>query len=148
LPNGLESGDADAHLAALIAEHHRFNDAIEMAQDAADEANAAERRVGGAESSRVAALYRRVETLHHEQGGVANTILTRPAASFVGVAAKLMLWRHEAALCFEDDFDNAHESFVFSAYQDVLRLTGLQYRAHPKDRATRRRMTRYWQTGA
>lgn len=143
-PAASAHGDADERLSELIAEHHRFEWLAEAAQDEADAANAAERRAIAQEIPHVAALYHRVEALHREQGKVANAIINLPAASFVGMACKLILWRHEAALCSPDDFDSAHESFTFSAYLDALRLTGLTQHANPNDRATRALMARYW----
>jgi hypothetical protein len=136
--------DPDERLKMLIAEHHRFDELVEAAQDAADDANAAERSANGKESPRVAALYHRVEALHRAQGRVANTIVNLPAASLVGVAYKLMLWRREAAIRFPDDFYDAHESFTFSAYHDVLRLTGLRAHAYEHDPETVERMRDYW----
>jgi hypothetical protein len=144
VPAAVAQSGADERLSELIAEHHRFDELVEAAQDAADEAHSAERTVAGKESLRVTALYHRVEALHRAQGRVANTIVNLPAASFVGVAYKLMLWRREAALRFPDDFYDAHESFTFSAYHDVLRLTGLTGLAYEHDPETVERMRDYW----
>jgi hypothetical protein len=136
--------NSDNELAQLVAEHHRFEGEILAAEDQADEIRSVEQRAGRGRSGVVEAAYACAEALHAGQGVVANAIVTLPSASFVGVAHKLMLWRREAAIRSPDDFFDAHESFTFSAYEDALRLTGLQHRAHVCDPATRRRMARYW----
>jgi hypothetical protein len=129
-------------LARLIAEHHRFDEAICRAEDEAD-ALIAGRRSAGRRSAAEAACAR-AEALHEAQGRVANAIINMPAATFLGAAYKLVVWRKEPAISFPDDFDGAHESFTFSAYRDLLRLTGLNAREHPYDRATLARMRNYW----
>lgn len=139
-----QSTDVDWRLAELVAEHHRFDEEILAAEDQVDDLRSAERRAGRGRSAVVEAACARIEAMHARQGEVANAIITLPAASFVGVAHKFMLWRREAAIRDADDFFDAHESFTFSAYEDVLRLTGLQRCAHACDPATRRRMARYW----
>jgi hypothetical protein len=140
----LDAKNSDNELARLVAEHHRFDEEILAADDQADDLRSAERRAGRGRSAIVEADCARLEGLHARQGGVAHAIVTLPSASFVGVAHKLMLWRREAAIRSPDDFFDAHESFTFSAYEDVLRLTGLQRCAHACDPATRRRMKRFW----
>lgn len=144
LPAEVFAGGADERLAALIAEHRRFDDIIDAVHAAADKASVAERTGHGGASASVTALYRHAEALHREQGRLANAILNLPAASFVGVAHKLMLWRREAAIHFPNDFYEAHGSFVFSAYQDVLKLTGLIAFAHEHDAEAAERMRDYW----
>ena len=84
------------------------------------------------------------EALDRAKGRVANAIINLPASSFVGAAYKLIVWRREAAMSFPNDFDAAHESFTFSAYQDLLRLTGLTAHAHQFDAGTAARMRTYW----
>jgi hypothetical protein len=138
--------DCDTGLDALTAEHCRFDKKVAAAQNEADVLNSAERCAGHVESSRLRAIYGRVEALHAAQAKVANAIINLPAASFAGVALKLVLWRKEAAMRFAYDFDSAHETFVFSAYQDMLRLTGLTSRVHEYDRETAARMRAYWLT--
>lgn len=134
----------DDDLARLVAEHRRFDEEILAAHEHADELRFSERRAGRGRSDAVEAAYAQAEALHARQGRIANAIINSPSASFVGVAHKLMLWRREAAVRFSDDFFDSHETFTFSAYDDVLRLTGLQSSALACDPATRRRMSRYW----
>ena len=130
----------DRALASLVAEHAHFEGEILAAEDAAD----AFRHSAGACALAREAACARAEALHMAQGRVANAIINLPAASFAGVAYKLILWRREAAISFPDDFDAAHESFTFSAYRDLLRLTGLEALAHVHDQATLARMRNYW----
>jgi hypothetical protein len=120
IPPDVETG-ADTRLAALIAEYRRLDDRIEASGNAC-------------------------EALDRAKGRVANAIINLPAASFVGAAYKLVLWRREAAMSFPNDFDAAHESFTFSAYQDLLRLTGLTAHAHRFDAETAARMRTYWRS--
>lgn len=136
--------DQDRALARLIAEHHRFDEAILAAEDEADALLIAGRRSGGRRSAATEAACARAEALHEAQGRVANEIINMPAATVLGAAYKLIVWRKEAAISFPDDFDGAHESFTFSAYRDLLRLTGLNALEHPHDRATLARMRKYW----
>jgi hypothetical protein len=118
-PSRSAEPNTDARLAALIAEHRRLNNRIEAAEGVC-------------------------EALDRAKARVANTIINLPAASFVGAAYKLILWRREAAMSFPTDFDAAHESFTFSAYRDLLRLTGLTAHAHRFDAGTAARMQSYW----
>lgn len=134
----------DMELLRLIGEHHRFDEAILAAEDEADALLIAGRRPGGKRSADAEAACARAEALHEAQGRVANEIINMPSASVLGAAYKLIVWRKEAAISFPDDFDGAHESFTFSAYRDILRLTGLNALEHPHDRATLARMRRYW----
>lgn len=143
LPKSRAAGP-DQTLAALIAEHGRFDREILVAEDEADALRGADRRAQHTQAVATEAAYARAEALHVAQGRVANAIINLPAASFVGVAYKLILWRREAAVSFPDDFDAAHESFTFSAYRDLLRLTGLEGLAHVHDPATLARMRDYW----
>jgi hypothetical protein len=139
LPDG-----ADRRLLALVEEHNRFDEAIQVAEDQADALIIADRRAHRARSAAAEAACGRAEALHEAQGRVANAIINTPAATLVGAAYKLIVWRREAAISFPDDFDGAHESFTFSAYRDLLRLTGLDALAHRHDRATLTRMRNYW----
>lgn len=132
----------DEQLVRLVAEHDRFDRAIQAAEEEADAALLAGRTSKRREVLEGACA--RAEALHVAQGRVANAIINLPAASFAGVAYKLVLWRREAAISFPDDFDAAHESFTFSAYHDLLRLTGLEALAHVHDQATLARMRNYW----
>ncbi len=135
---------ADGELSRLITEHHRFDEAIQMAEDEVDAMLVADRRLGRKRGMAAEAACGRAEALHEAQGRVANAIINTPAATLVGAAYKLIVWRREAAISFPDDFDGAHESFTFSAYRDLLRLTGLEALAHPHDPATLTRMRKYW----
>jgi hypothetical protein len=139
LPDG-----ADRRLLALVEEHRRFDEAIQVAEDQADALIIADRRARRTRSAATEAACGRAEALHEAQGGVANAIINTPASTLVGAAYKLIVWRREAAISFPDDFDGAHESFTFSAYRDLLRLTGLEALAHPNDPATLARMRKYW----
>lgn len=143
LPGSL-SGGADARLAALVDEHRRFDEAIQAAEDEVDALLIAGRRSGRRRSAALEAACARAEALHEAQGRVANAIINTPAATVIGAAYKLIVWRSEAAISFPDDFDGAHESFTFSAYRDLLRLTGLDALAHRYDQATLARMRKYW----
>lgn len=135
---------ADRRLVALVNDHHRFDEAILAAEDEADALLIAGRRSGGKRSAAAEAACACAEALHEAQGRVANAIINMPAATIMGAAYKLIIWRKEAAISFPDDFDGAHESFTFSAYRDLLRLTGLNALEHPQDRATLARMRKYW----
>jgi hypothetical protein len=139
LPDG-----ADQRLLALVEEHHRFDEAIEVAEDQADALIIADRRARRTRGAAAEAACARAEALHEAQGRVANAIINTPAATLVGAAYKLIVWRREAAIAFPDDFDGAHESFTFSAYRDLLRLAGLSSLEHPHDQATLARMRTYW----
>lgn len=134
----------DAALVQMIDEHHRFDEAILLAEDEADVLLSASRRSGRGRSAAAEAACARAEELHEAQGRVANAIINTPASTLVGAAYKLVVWRREAAVSYPDDFDGAHESFTFSAYRDLLRLSGLSALEHPHDRATLARMRRYW----
>lgn len=134
----------DVRLAALVAEHHRFDTQIEIQQDLCDERSKADRSAGLVESAQFLAMSDRLEALHRDQGRLAHAIINQPASSFLGLAYKLTIWRREAAIARAYDFDAAHESFTFSAYQDVLRLTGLMSLAHKNDPRTALRMRTYW----
>ena len=140
---GRGSSSSDARLARLIAEHRHLDVAITSVEDEIDALRTADRRFGlrsiAAEDACV-----RAEALHVAQGKVANAIINTPAATLVGAAYKLIVWRREAAISFPDDFDGAHESFTFSAYRDLLRLTGLRSLEHRHDQATLARMRNYW----
>jgi hypothetical protein len=136
--------NVDEDLVRLVAEHDRFERAIQAAEEEADATFLADRRSGRGRTDASEAACARAEVLHMAQGRVANAIINLPAASFAGVAYKLILWRREAAISFPDDFDAAHESFTFSAYRDLLRLTGLEAFSHCHDRATLARMRKYW----
>jgi hypothetical protein len=135
---------SDEELARLIAEHSRFDEAILAAGHEADVLLIADHHSGRGQTAAAAAACARAEALHMGQGRVANAIVNLPAESFAGVAYKLVLWRKEAALVFPNDFDAAYESFTFSAYRDLLRLTGLDALAHAQDQATLVRMRDYW----
>lgn len=143
LPGSLSEA-ADRRLVMLVDEHHRFDEAILAAEDEADALLIAGRRSRGKRSAAAEAACARAEALHEGQGRVANAIINMPAATVLGAAYKLVVWRKEAAIAFPDDFDGAHESFTFSAYRDLLRLTGLTALEHPHDRATLARMRKYW----
>ena len=134
----------DRRLLQFVEEHHRFDKAILLAEDAADILLSASRRSGRGRSAAAEAACARAEALHEAQGRVANAIINTPASTLVGAAYKLVVWRREAAISHPDDFDGAHESFTFSAYRDLLRLSGLGALEHPHDRATLARMRRYW----
>ena len=138
------SGAADGQLARLNDEHRHFDEIIQRAEDEADALIIADGHAGRKRSVPAEAACARAEALHEAQGRVANAIINTPAATLVGAAYKLIVWRREAAISFPDDFDEAHESFTFSAYWDLLRLTGLHALAHPNDRATLARMRNYW----
>ncbi len=138
------SGVADQRLVSLVNEHHSFDEAILAVEEEADALLIAGRRSGEKRSAAAEAGCARAEALHEAQGRVANAIINMPAATILGAAYKLIVWRKEAAISFPDDFDGAHESFTFSAYQDLLRLTGLGGLSHPNDRATLARMRNYW----
>jgi hypothetical protein len=135
---------ADGELSRLITEHYRFDKAIQMAEDEVDALLIADRRLGRKRGMAAEDACGRAESLHEAQGRVANAIVNTPAATLVGAAYKLIVWRRQASISFPDDFDGAHESFTFSAYRDLLRLTGLEALAHPHDPATLARMRRYW----
>jgi len=137
-------GDQDRALARLIAEHRRFDEAILRAEDEADALLIAGHRSDGKRSAAAEAACARAEALHEAQGRVANAIINTPAVTVLGAAYKLIVWRKEAAISFPDDFDGAHESFTFSAYRDLLRLTGLRSLEHRHDQATLARMRNYW----
>jgi hypothetical protein len=141
---GWSPANDDMPLLRLVGDHHRFDEAILAAEDEADALLIAGRQSGGKRSAAAEAACARAEALHEAQGRVANAIINMPAATLLGVAYKLIVWRKEAAISFPDDFDGAHESFTFSAYRDLLRLTGLSALEHPCDRATLARMKRYW----
>lgn len=143
LPSSL-SEVADRRLVALVDEHHRFEEAILRAEDEADALLIAGRRSGRRRSAAAEASCARAEALHEAQGRVANIIINTPAKTVLGAAYKLIVWRREAAVSLPDDFDGAHESFTFSAYRDLLRLTGLRRLEHRHDQATLARMRNYW----
>jgi hypothetical protein len=131
-PAPCASLDADEDLLRLLA------DLRALQSHAAQLMDALEHRAGS--------HWSHIETLDREQDRLCDAIVNHPAASFRGVAHKLALWRSEAARAFPDDFDHAHESFAFSAYQDILRLTGLGALSHPNDEATRARLRAYRRT--
>ena len=143
-PLGGEPSGRDAHLAALAAEYRRFDEEINALEQAADELWLAEANANRDHSPCYLAMREEVDALCGAKGRVANAIIGRPAIDWAGVARKLALWRREAATVHAYDFDSAHETFTFSAYQDVLRLSGLTSLAHPNDAKMARRMRDYW----
>lgn len=143
-PVGRSLAGDDRELARLTAEHHRCEEAILLAEDEVDALLIAGRRSGRRRSAAAEAACARAEALHEAQGRVANIIINTPAMTVLGAAYKLIVWRREAAVSFPDDFDGAHESFTFSAYRDLLRLTGLRCLEHRHDQATLARMRNYW----
>jgi hypothetical protein len=144
LLDGRASRAADWRLLSLIAEHRRLEDAVLSVEDEVEALLRSDRRMRRVRSANTEAACARAEKLHTEQARIANALINTPAATFAGVAYKLVVWRREVATSHRDDFELAHETFTFSAYQDLLRLSGLEALAHTRDGATFARMKTYW----
>jgi hypothetical protein len=136
--DGLEQ---DGELFHLIAEYWRLENVPQLVENEVATLILPGRRQGRDTTEAACA---RAEVVDEAQGRLANAIINRPAATLVGVAYKLIVWRREAAIMRRGDFDTAHETFTFSAYRDLLRLAGLDALAHPHDEATLTRLKDYW----
>lgn len=142
---GLGGVDAhDARLVSLAAEYNRFDREIGALEVAADKRWEVDRKLSRDESPAYLAMREELEALYKDKARIANAIINQPAESWLGVSQKLILWRREAAIVHRYEFDSPHETFTFSAYCDVLRLTGLQSFAHRYDATTARNMRDYW----
>ena len=81
-----------------------------------------EERPANADPARLSALFDRADAIGHEHDRIVRRIAAQSAASWQGVAIKLLTWRRTANLS-EFNLPDADNALAFSAYLDALRLS-------------------------
>ena len=106
------------------------------------EADAKRRGVDWRACRVVREINEKLSEVYDHYDGTLETVMLAPATSLNGIAVKLAMWRRNEAR--EDHIMFAFPSMglPFSAYRDLVAMTGRRDLAHPKDEAVMRAMRR------
>lgn len=127
--------DGDNQALALVAEYAACQ---QRTADVYARRDVAERAMWRRESETcpvVEACDQELTVLWDEMNALVRLSVARPVSDLRHVAAKLMVWRAESLL-LGHRLELQRDVFAFSAYRDLLALSGLGEFAHPADGRT------------
>lgn len=134
---------AEALSPELAALHRRWVNvlaAIDAEDENFDRATSKKGKGRADRASQVAAIRARQNLLWRRKRDIIHGVVSLRSRSFAELAIKMRLWRSESAHWTNGVFDDLDGPCAFSAYRDLLRLTGIKSLNEKLDQRSLRRI--------